>query len=263
MTTRNPFAMAIRHRDIIVALVRQTLRERVAGSAFGAVFLAIYPLIFLSVYSFVFIEVLKVRAADLSPETYTLAIFCGLVPFLAFAEALSAGTGSIVSNAMLVRNLMFPYEILPMKDVLASHTAIGFGYFMVVCAAIWDRGFHLSQLVYPFVIMLQILFTVGLVWMFSTANVFFRDIQKLLPILMLFLMMVSPIAYMRDMVPSGLSAVAEFNPLGRFIFVYRDILLNGVVPVQDLVILSVVSLLVFGIGYAVIRRLRPLVFDFV
>lgn len=258
-----PFRLLVSQRQVTAALVRQSLRDRVAASAFGFFFLAVYPLLFLGVYSFVFVHVLQVRVPDLSPEGYTLAIFCGLVPFLAFAEALTVGSGSIVGNATLVRNLMFPYEILPVRDVVASYVAMAPGFVMVLVAAVWDRGFHLSQLLVPLVVILQIMFSIGLAWLLATLNVFMRDIQKLLPIVVLMLMMISPIAYTRDMLPAGLATLALFNPLAGFIFLYRDMLFEGTVPLLTLLVMSVVSLAVFFLGFYVIRRLRPLVFDFV
>lgn len=258
-----PFSLLVTQRRVTAALVRQSLRDRVAGSAFGFFFLALYPLLFLGVYTFVFVHVLQVRVPDLSPEAYTLAIFCGLVPFLAFAEALTVGSGSIVSNATMVRNLMFPYEILPVRDVVASYVAMAPGFMMVLAAALWKQGPHLSQLLVPIVVVLQIMFSIGLVWLLATLNVFMRDIQKLLPILVLMLMMISPIAYTRDMLPAGLATLALFNPLAGFIFLYRDMLFEGTVSVLTLSIMSVISLAVFFIGFYVIRRLRPLVFDFV
>lgn len=258
-----PFGLLITQRRVLAALVRQSLRDRVAGSAFGFFFLGLYPLLFLGVYTFVFVHVLQVRVPNLSQQTYTLAIFCGLVPFLAFAEALTVGAGSIVSNATLVRNLMFPYEIVPVRDVLASYLAMGPGFVMVIAGAVWSQGAHLSQLVLPLVIVLQVMFSVGLVWLLSTLNVFMRDIQKLLPIVVLMLMMISPIAYTREMLPPGLATLALFNPIAGFIFLYRDSLLEGSVHLGTLLVMGAVSLAVFSIGFYVIRRLRPLVFDFV
>lgn len=258
-----PFSLLFTQRRVLAALVRQSLRDRVAGSVFGFFFLGLYPLLFLGVYTFVFVHVLQVRVPNLSQQTYTLAIFCGLVPFLAFAEALTVGAGSIVSNATLVRNLMFPYEILPVRDVLASYVAMGPGFAMVLAVGVWSQGAYLSQLLVPFVIMLQIIFSAGLVWLLSTLNVFMRDIQKLLPIVVLMLMMISPIAYTREMLPPGLATLALFNPLAGFIFLYRDLLLEGTIHLGTLLVMTAISLAVFLLGFYVVRRLRPLVFDFV
>lgn len=251
------------YRVVLWAMVVQSLRDRLAGSVFGVLFLAVYPLIFLGVYSLVFIHVLKVRVPNLDPESYAVAIFCGLVPFLAFAEAFAAGTGSTVSNASLVRNVVFPYELAPLKDVLTSHIALSVGMAMILLAAIWRGGPAPSQLLLPVLYALQVVFTVGLVWITSTVNVFFRDMSKIVPIVVLFLMMISPIGYTKDMVSPDLQTWLSLNPLAWFIFAYRDLLLDGRVPWASLAGIGGASAVVYLFGYFVMSRLRPLVYDYV
>src|SRR5689334_8807862 len=142
-----------RHRVILYAMVVQSLRDRVAGSIFGFLFVVLYPLIFLLVYSTVFIFVLRVRIPDMTSGMYTIVIFCGLVPFLAFSEAFSVGTASTVGNASLVRNIIFPYQLLPAKDTITSYCAMGSGFVMLLGAAIWTYGFSMTQLLLPVVLL--------------------------------------------------------------------------------------------------------------
>lgn len=252
-----------RHREILFAMVVQSIRDRIAGSVFGILFLVIYPLIFLGVYSTVFIHILQVRVPGMSAGAYTIVIFCGLVPFLAFAEAFSLGTSSVVSNANLVRNILFPYQLLPAKDVIASYASMLSGFAMLVAASIWEAGFSPFQLLLPIVLIFQILFTIGLVWITSVINVFLRDFQKIMPIITLFLLMVSPIAYTKEMLSPELAVVLSFNPVSFFIYAYRDILLNGLVPWTELGLIGLSTMVSLGLGYFITRRLRPLVFDFV
>jgi lipopolysaccharide transport system permease protein len=263
MRVPRPLALPVQYRTVLWAMVVQSLRDRLAGSVFGVLFLVVYPLIFLGVYSLVFIHILKVRVPNLDPEAYAVAIFCGLVPFLAFAEAFAAGTASTVSNAGLVRNMVFPYELAPLKDVLTSHIALSVGMAMIFAAALVKGGFAPTQLLLPVVYALQIVFTVGLVWITSTVNVFFRDMSKLVPIVVLFLMMVSPIGYTEDMVSPDLRAWLSLNPLAWFIFAYRDLLLDHQVPWGSLAGIAAASTALYLFGYAVMSRLRPIVYDYV
>ncbi len=221
-----PLVMIFRYRVILFAMIGRSLRERTSGSAFGFVFLLLYPLLFLGVYTVVFIAILKIRIPEFSPELYSTTIFCGLVPFLAFSEAFSIGTASAVTNAALIRNIIFPYELLPLKDVAASYLAMSVGMLLIWAAAILTSGFAATQLMLPFVYLIQMAFTAGLVWITATINVFFRDLSKMMPIILLFLMMLSPIGYTEAMVPGGLSHWLSLNPLAAFIFTYRHILLD-------------------------------------
>ena len=219
-----PFVEVVHHRRVLAAAVQQGLRDRTVGSTLGVVWLAVYPLIFLAMYAVVFVEVLRVRVPHLGTPAYVLAIFCGLVPFLAFAEGFAAATSSIVSNGSLVRNTLFPIELIPFREVVVGHVSMGIGLVMVWIAALAQAGPHWSQLALPLVFLLQIMLTAGFGWIAATLNVFFRDIGKLVPILTLFLMLVSPIGYTADMVPAGLRPWLGVNPLAALIDAYRTVL---------------------------------------
>jgi lipopolysaccharide transport system permease protein len=252
-----------RHRRVLAAAVRQGLRERTVGSAIGVVWLVLYPLIFLAMYSVVFVHVLRVSVANLGTSEYILTMFCGLVPFLAFTEGFTAATTSIVSNGSLVRNTLFPIELIPLREVVVGHVSMGIGMMMVFAATLWKVGPHWSQLALPLIYLLQIMMTAGFAWIAATMNVFFRDVGKLTPILTLFLMLISPIGYTTDMVPEGLRPFLGMNPLASLMDQYRAVLLNGTVPFNDLVRTAVLAVLVMMIGHHLVFRLKGLFSDYV
>ena len=103
----------------------------------------------------------------------------------------------------------------------------------------------------------------GLVWITATLTIFFRDLQQATPIIILFMMLVSPIAYTDDMVPAGLKPMLDFNPLARLMSLYRSALLDGHFPVADLLIFAGMAFIVFFVGFAFITRLKPLFADYV
>lgn len=251
------------NRTVLAAILRQGIRERTAGSALGFAFIIAYPILFLLIYYFVFVYILQVRVQNLSAQTYSIAIFCGLVPFLAFADALSVGTSSIVGNATLLRSAAFPYQLLPLRDVMVAHYAMGFGMLGLMVAAILDRGISPTILLVAPVYALQVVMITGIVWMFAICNVFFRDLSKMLSIMILFVMMISPIGYTEDMVPAGLRPWLALNPVSHFIFLYRDLLLDHVVNWSRLGLTAVFAFGMYLLGFFVITRLRPLVSDYV
>lgn len=257
------FALPYRNRVMLLAILRQAIRERTASSALGFVFILIYPVLFLLVYALVFIFILRVKVPNLSAETYSIVIFCGLVPFLAFADALSLGTSSIVNHANLVKNIIFPYQLLPLKDAVVAHYVMSYGMVGLIVAAVWDRGISPTLPLVPFIYLLQTMFAIGIAWILSICNVFFRDLSKMMPIIILFLMMLSPIAYTQAMIPSNLRVWILLNPVSPFIFLYRDILLDHAVNWFQLMQVASMAIVSYLLGFFVITRLRPLVFDHV
>ncbi|MEZ5730009.1 MAG: hypothetical protein R3E48_19755 [Burkholderiaceae bacterium] len=115
-----PFRLLLRHRLLLMQTVRQEIRKRYLGSVLGLAWLIVHPLLFLGVYAAVYLLIFKVRFQLFDSNEYVLLIFCGLVPFLGVSEALGAGVGSVVANASLVKNTLFPVELVPIKELLST-----------------------------------------------------------------------------------------------------------------------------------------------
>lgn len=259
----NAIRLIFGKRRLLFETVLLALKARFVGNALGAAWVILYPGIFLALYATVMIQILGVRTPGLSTSNYVLVIFSGLVPFLAFSESLGVGTAAIVANRSLLRNTLFPIELVVMRDVLVGHVTMGIGM-LLVCVAAWYNGhLHGTQLLLPLVYGLQIVMALGLVWLTATLNVFFRDLQQTIPIIVLMLMMVSPIAYTPEMVPAGLKFLTVVNPLAWLMDVYRGCLIFGEVPWDKLFLLMVFSAAIFSLGLRVITRLKPVFVDYV
>lgn len=253
----------IKHRQILFATVLQGLRKRTSGNVLGALWLLLYPLIFLGMYSLVFVQILQVRIPGLGTSEYILVVFSGLVPFLAFSEAFGVGTVSIVANRDLLMNTLFPIELVVAREVLIGHTTMGVGMLLLWGTVLFFHGPNWAHLMVPVIYLLQIMMVLGLVWISATLTVFFRDLQQTIPILVLFLMMVSPIGYTADMVPAGVQGVLLFNPLAWLMELYRSCLMQGVIPLEKLGFFALFSCVLFTLGGALILRLKPLFADYV
>src|SRR6185295_15489241 len=107
-----------RYRRMLVAITRVELAKRHAGSILGITWVVLQPALLLSVYIFVYMVVLRMRFEGFSRFDYVLYVFCGLVPYLGFMEALTTGALSIKQNIHLVKNVMLPIELIPVRSVI-------------------------------------------------------------------------------------------------------------------------------------------------
>ncbi len=189
------------YRRILRTTAYNDLRARYLGTAFGLVWLILYPILFLGMYGTVYSRVLRIEVVGLSNLEYIQIIFCGLVPFIGFSEALSTGVPSVMGNSGLIRNTMFPIELISVKVVLTSSMSMAVSL-LLLHLFLWSQGtFHIEQLFVPLFFVVQVIFTIGLVWLLSALCVFLNDIAQLIGIIILFLMIVSPIAYTTEIVP--------------------------------------------------------------
>ena len=249
-------SLLFRHRRLLWATTLSDIRARYAGTLLGLAWPAIYPLLFLGLYAVVYTMIFRIRLGDSSTTEYILVVFAGLIPFLGFAESLGASVGSVVTNKGLVRNTLFPIELVPVKAVLVATVTmlVGLG---ILLSALWLRGtFHLSQLLTPVILLLQLVFTIGLTWILAGLNVFLRDLGQLVSVMVLLLMLISPIAYTEDMVPERLRHYMYLNPLYFLIALYRACLLDGTPRLMQFVLFSSIAALTFWMGYHVFAKLK-------
>src|SRR5208283_1407891 len=132
---------------------------------------------FLGVYAATYLCVFKVRFALFDSNQYVAVIFCGLIPFLGFAEALGLGVGSVTANANLIKNTLFPIELIPVKAVLVSQCSqvVGTGLLLIAVSLLGKLTWW--ALLLPLAWAGQVLFSIGLLWILSSLNVYFRDLQ--------------------------------------------------------------------------------------
>src|SRR5437867_8229200 len=110
----------LRDRRLLAAITRVELAKRHAGSVLGMSWVVLQPALLLSVYLFIYLVVFKIRFPGFSRFDYVLYVFCGLVPYLGFMEALTTGALSIKQNMHLVKNVMLPIELIPVRTVLVG-----------------------------------------------------------------------------------------------------------------------------------------------
>jgi lipopolysaccharide transport system permease protein len=259
----NGFVTLYQYRRVLLATTMNEIRARYAGTALGLVWAVLYPFLFLGLYAVVYILILRVRAGELAPIDYVLLIFSGLVPFLGFAEALGSGIPAVIANKNLVRNTLFPLELIPARNVLAATFTLTIGL-SLLHIVIWLKGdFYSTQLFTPVIVILQVMFTLGLIWFLSALTVFIKDLAQIVGVLVLFLMLASPIAYTDAMIPDRIRPFMYFNPLYFMIELYRGAIFEGRIDWGLALRFSLLSCASFVFGFWFFSRLKPLLADYV
>lgn len=220
--------------------------------------MVLYPLLFLAAYAIVFLYIFQSRNPSIGTGwDYILFIFSGLLPFLGFAEAVASGTPSVVTNANLIKNTLYPVELLPVKTVLVAQGTQLVGLIILLIALATMGKLTPWATLLPVLWLGQVMVTIGIVWILAASNVFLRDLQQIVAISMLALMMISPIAYRIDDLPVRLSALLKINPLYPIIACYQDVLFLGQFPRGAApYMLAAGAVLMFCTGYWYFRRLK-------
>jgi lipopolysaccharide transport system permease protein len=252
-----------RNARLLLSITRVELSKRYAGSVLGMSWLVLQPALYLSVYLFVYLVLFKGQFAGFTRLGYVLYVFCGLVPYLGTIDAITLAAVSIKQNIHLVKNVMLPIELIPVRAVLVAMVSQAVGLAIVVLLSALNGSLTLHVLWLPVIWALQILMLCGMAWILSSIAVGLPDISYFISLFMFLLMWVSPIGYTTDMVPPNLAAVLYLNPVYYLLAVYRDSLLFGRFPSVNVALVYVgLALFFYVVGAAFFRAFRGALLDY-
>lgn len=252
-----------RNRRLLASITRVELAKRHAGSVLGMAWVVLQPALLLSVYLFIYMVVFPVKLQDFSEFEFVLYVFCGLVPYLGFMEAITTGALSIKQNIHLVKNVMLPIELIPVRTVLVGMTGqfVCMALVLVLVGGSAALSWHVLWL--PVVVGLQVIWLIGLTWILASLTVALPDMTYFVNLFVFMLMFLSPIGYRPDAVPQTFSWVIRYNPIYYLTEVYRDSMLNGRWPRPAIAAVYVaMCVMTFAVGSAFFQRFKGVLTDY-
>ncbi|MCU1334794.1 MAG: type transporter, partial [Bryobacterales bacterium] len=241
------------------SMVRRDILARSRGSFGGTVWAFLNPLLLMATYFFVFGVVLRTRfGADTSRTGFVLYFLAGMLPWLAFSEAVGRSPYVILEYRSFVKKIVFPLETLPVNLVISGAITEAFGLLIFLIGLLAVRGAVPASVIWlPLLFVPQILFTAGMCWILAATGVFVRDLGQIAGYLLTLWFFLTPICYPESQLPASAIHVLRFNPLFVLVKAYRAVLLENQAPtLRGVVGLWILSVAVAVIGYAWFHRLR-------
>lgn len=203
-------------RYLLSLIVRKELRVRYRGSVLGMAWTYVKPAIQFGVYFLALGIFLGLR--DTVPD-YAVYLFSGIVVMNFFSEGFGNATRSLVQNAPLINKIYLPRELFPVASLWVS--AVHFlPQLIVLLLGAFVGGWrpNLAELaagVLGFLIVAA--FALGLGLLFGAVNVFYRDAENFVDLIIMVATWVSPVLYHWNLVyqevPRWLWYVYQANPL--------------------------------------------------
>lgn len=250
---------AISHRSVIYAMAIHDFRSRYVGTLGGAIWAFAQPLAIVTIYYFVFAVGFRVQGPENVP--FILWFVGGLVPWFAFNETLMAITGSITGNAHLVKKTVFPTEVLSIVHIASGVIPhLIFLCVLLILLFFFQVPFHLERLLVAYYFGCIVVLLLGLGWLLSALQVFYRDISQGLAILLNIWFWATPIVWPESIIPEAYHWVMFYNPMYYIVNGYREALVYDTVAwpgaLETVWFWAVAGLLVL-LGAFVFRRLKP------
>lgn len=249
-----------RHRQLTWEMTKREVTDQYLGQFLGWLWAVGHPVFLMCVYVVIFEYVFKLRIGGTQelPMGYTVYLLAGLVPWMGLQTVLGKSAVAITANANLVKQVVFPIEILPVKVVFSSVMTQGIGmllllgYIMVVY-----KTLMLSLLLLPVLLALQIIGMIGVAYVFSAVGVYFRDLKDFVQLFCIAGLYLMPVFYLPDWVPQTLRPLLYINPISYMVWCYQDVFYFG--RIEHPIAWIVFTILSFGAlwgGYAVFRKVK-------
>lgn len=230
----------------------------------GLAWILITPLLLLAIYAFVFVELLGARFGERVGANVLAFLALGMWPWYAFSDALARGTASISSNAALIGQIALPRAwliLVPSLGAALVHTAS----FVVVLSLLLASGkvvFGIGWLWAAAAYLLIVLNAIALSLLLAPLNVFFRDVSAVLPQVLTFWMLLTPIFFDRSQLRPDLAEWLALNPMAGMVEVVRDGLLHGQVEPVALRPALIVTVVLLVLAFLASRRFLQRIEDF-
>jgi ABC-type polysaccharide/polyol phosphate export permease len=240
-------------RELLKNLVARDLKIRYKQSFLGFGWSMVTPLATVLVFGFIFTRIFQVA----NTRDFSLFFLAGFLPWQFLAGSILDSVSSIVGNGPLMRQVNFPREYLPLSRVASQgiHFLLSLGI-LAIYALIRGYNFLPFSGYLVLALVLHLLFVAGLSMAFAAANVVFRDLQELVPVLLLLWFYGSPLFYRLEMVPPDFRWLILLNPMTWFLDLYRHVFYYEVAP--PLKVVGVSAALAVGAivaGYLLFVRL--------
>ena len=249
--------MSVKHeiwnrKSIIWDFAVTDLKMRYRNSVLGFVWTILEPLFILLVLYIVFTNIFSNTI-----EYFPLYLLLGLIMWNMVVRGTQLALNSTLSRSSILSQIYIPVAIPPTSAsitslIMLAFEMVVFGFFLVAYQFLPPATIVLL----PLIVVLEFLVVIGLALPLSVLNVRLRDTQFIWNVILTAGFFLNPIFYTMDVLPKTAQSILIYLPTVQILNFARDVALYGKVPtLENVAIALVTSLIIFGIGYAIFKKL--------
>lgn len=222
-------ALLLKHRSLTWAMARRDITDRYTGQVIGTLWGIGHPLLLIAVYVLVFSYIFKIKLESNNPRDYTTFIISGLLPWMLIQDVMNKGASVITQNSSLVKQIVFPIEILPIKTVLSALLSFCIGSVVLVSYGAIKWTLSSTLLLLPIALILLIAMLTGLCMFLAVAGAYLRDVKDIVSVISMLGYYVHPIVFSEERAPTWLRLLLPISPFSHVVWCFQDIYYYGAI----------------------------------
>jgi lipopolysaccharide transport system permease protein len=247
-----------RYRELLGFLIWRDVKVRYKQTVLGAAWAVLQPLATMLVFTLFLGNAVRDKDPDAVP--YPLFVYCGMLLWMSFSNAIVGASNSVVASQQLITKVYFPRILVPLGAVgtVAVDLAVGSAILFVLMTGYSLAGYPVSVgwklLLAPLFILVMGVAATGLGTLLAALTVSYRDFRHVVPFAVQLWLFATPSIFVQEgMVfgPRGQLALC-LNPVHGLIVNFRAAVFNQPFDSPALgtaVALSLVLLLIGGVYF--------------
>lgn len=218
-------------RRLLAVMVRREIAARYAGTAAGVLWAYAQPLLTAAAYYLVFDVVFAMRLGEHAPtRAVGIYLIAGMLPWMAFCEALSRGMNSLLDAGSVLQKNALPPVLFVARSALAS--TVIHAPLLLALALLYGTHHQFALPVVALVPLLALQLALCLLWGYALAILAaaLRDTVQLVGFALSVGIFLSPVLFPMAMFPEDWRWVLWLNPMTPWITAYQSVLLQGTWP---------------------------------
>jgi len=224
-----------RARALLLVMSKREIAARHTGTAAGIVWPFLQPLLIVAAYYLVLDQVFAMRLGPEAPvQSVGLYLIVGALPWMAFCDALSRGTNSLIEAGGTLQKNPLPPVLYPVRAVLASGAIYG-PLMVLITACYWQQHqFAWALMMLPLLMLAQTLLTMILAYLLSILTAALRDTAQILNFFLSVGIYLSPVLFPLQLFPEQWRWTLWMNPMTSCVLGYQAIILKGSAPTGEI-----------------------------
>lgn len=204
----------LQYRHLVIFTARQRLLSRNIETILGQLWLLIDPVFQITIYYFLFIVIFQ--SGDRYGINPVAFLSVGLVHFIYFQRGVTNMANSILGKQAMLQQVYLEPLIFVVSEFGRSLLEFLFAIAILI-SALWvlDVPLNANWYVYPFMLILLVVWMYCLGLVVATLTVFIRDVRNLSAMMLRLLMFACPIIYSIEFVPEKMVSIYLLNPLAH------------------------------------------------